>query len=155
MFLPLPIFLVPRINPIPFFDRLVVFRQRGTKNTGYAWLSPDTFQFLVDIVNPIKCKQTIQVRLLVILQSKSRGGLIYIDFIIIFVILKNQRYSLYHCILNQDDNLYLIYFSYLSVIIIFLTNFESVISCNFCRNISKQSKNYIKFYFNFLPTLEL
>ena len=35
-----PVFLVPRINPLLVFDDLNVFRQRGTKNTGYAWLIP-------------------------------------------------------------------------------------------------------------------
>ena len=35
-----PVFLVPQISSLPGFDGLTVFRQRGTKNTGYAWLSP-------------------------------------------------------------------------------------------------------------------
>ena len=35
-----PKFLVPRVCPLPVFDGLTVFRPRGTKNTGYAWLSP-------------------------------------------------------------------------------------------------------------------
>ena len=35
-----PIFLVPRISPLTGFDGLTVFYQRGTKNKGYAWLSP-------------------------------------------------------------------------------------------------------------------
>ena len=34
-----PVFLVSRISPPPGFDGLNVFRQRGTKNIGYAWLS--------------------------------------------------------------------------------------------------------------------
>ena len=40
MFLPFPVFMVPSIDPLPGFDSLGVFCQRGTKNTGYAWLSP-------------------------------------------------------------------------------------------------------------------
>ena len=40
VFLPFPVFLVPRLDPIPVFDGLAVFSQRGTKNTGYTWLSP-------------------------------------------------------------------------------------------------------------------
>ena len=35
-----PVFLVPQIFPLPGFDGLTVFRQRGTKNIGFAWLSP-------------------------------------------------------------------------------------------------------------------
>ena len=35
-----PVFLVPRLDPLPVFDGLTIFRQRGTKNTGYAWLIP-------------------------------------------------------------------------------------------------------------------
>ena len=35
-----PVFLVPRLSLLPGFDGLAVFRQRGTKNTGYAWLRP-------------------------------------------------------------------------------------------------------------------
>ena len=40
VFLAFPIFLVPRLSPFPGFGGLTVFRQRGTRNTGYAWLSP-------------------------------------------------------------------------------------------------------------------
>ena len=29
------VFLVPGLEPLPVFDGLTVFRQRGTKNTGY------------------------------------------------------------------------------------------------------------------------
>ena len=39
MFLPLTVFLVPRLDPLPVFDGLAVFCQRGTKNTDYTWLS--------------------------------------------------------------------------------------------------------------------
>ena len=35
-----PVFLVPRIYPLPGFDGMTVFCQRGTKNTGYTWLRP-------------------------------------------------------------------------------------------------------------------
>ena len=35
-----PIFLVTRLFPLPGFDSLTVLRHRGTKNTGYASLSP-------------------------------------------------------------------------------------------------------------------
>ena len=42
MFLAFPVFLVPRLDPLPIFDRLAVFRQRATKNTGYAWLRSAT-----------------------------------------------------------------------------------------------------------------
>ena len=40
VFLGFPVFLLPRISPLPGFDSLTIFRQRRTKNTGYAWLSP-------------------------------------------------------------------------------------------------------------------
>ena len=42
MFPTFPIFLVPRLDPLPVFDSLTIFHHRGTKNTGYAWLSPAT-----------------------------------------------------------------------------------------------------------------
>ena len=35
-----PVFLVPPLSPLPGFDGLTIFRKRGNKNTGYAWLSP-------------------------------------------------------------------------------------------------------------------
>ena len=37
-----PVFFVPQIEPLLVFDGLTVFHPRGTKNTGYAWLSPAT-----------------------------------------------------------------------------------------------------------------
>ena len=40
MFPTFPEFLVPRLSPLPGFYGLTIFHQRGTKNTGYAWLSP-------------------------------------------------------------------------------------------------------------------
>ena len=40
VFLDFPVFLVPRLSPLMGLDVLIVLRQRGTKNTGYAWLSP-------------------------------------------------------------------------------------------------------------------
>ena len=40
MFPDFPAFLVPGLSPLPGFDSLNVFPQKGTKNTGYAWLSP-------------------------------------------------------------------------------------------------------------------
>ena len=43
VFLPFPVFFVPRLGPLLVFDGLVVFRQRGTKHTGYVWISPATF----------------------------------------------------------------------------------------------------------------
>ena len=42
VFLLFPVFLVPRLDPIPVFDGLAVFRQRGTKNIGFAWTRPAT-----------------------------------------------------------------------------------------------------------------
>ena len=39
VFLDFPVFFVPRLDPLLNFYGLTVFRQRGTKNTGYAWLS--------------------------------------------------------------------------------------------------------------------
>ena len=36
------IFLVPWLDPLPVFDGLDIFCPRGNKNTGYAWISPDT-----------------------------------------------------------------------------------------------------------------
>ena len=38
-FLPFPIFLVPRLDPLLVFDGLAVLFQRGTKNTDYTWIS--------------------------------------------------------------------------------------------------------------------
>ena len=35
-----PVFLVPRLDPLPVIDGTTIFLQRGTKNTVYAWLSP-------------------------------------------------------------------------------------------------------------------
>ena len=35
-----PVILVPRLDPLLVFDGPTIFCQRGTKNTGYAWLSP-------------------------------------------------------------------------------------------------------------------
>ena len=35
-----PVFLVPQLSLLLGLGGLTVFRQRGTKNTGYAWLSP-------------------------------------------------------------------------------------------------------------------
>ena len=35
-----PVFLVSRISPLPGFNSLVVFHQRGTKNTGCVCLRP-------------------------------------------------------------------------------------------------------------------
>ena len=42
VFLHFPVFLVPQLDPLPVFDGLAVFRQRRTKNTDYAWISPAT-----------------------------------------------------------------------------------------------------------------
>ena len=35
-----PVFLIPRLDPLPVFDGLTIFRKRVTKNTGYACLIP-------------------------------------------------------------------------------------------------------------------
>ena len=32
----------PRLDPLLVFDGLTVLRLRGTRNTGYVWISPDT-----------------------------------------------------------------------------------------------------------------
>ena len=102
------------------------------------------------IFNPKKWKQTIQEGILVIIQSKARGWVINIDFIIIIVILHNKRYIFCYCIFNYDDNfIFDLFFSYMSFIIIIITNFESVISCHFYQTFSKQSNNYIKFSFQY------
>ena len=48
-FLISPYFWFPRLSPLPFFNGLAAFRQRGTKNTGYAWLIP-CYSLVNDIV---------------------------------------------------------------------------------------------------------
>ena len=35
-----PYFWFPRLSSLPTFSGLSVFRNRGTKNTGYTWISP-------------------------------------------------------------------------------------------------------------------
>ena len=35
-----PLFSVPQLSPLPGFDGMTIFHERGTKNTGYAWLIP-------------------------------------------------------------------------------------------------------------------
>ena len=40
VFLAFPVILVPRLSLLPGFDLLAVFCHMGTKNIGYAWLSP-------------------------------------------------------------------------------------------------------------------
>ena len=42
VFTAFPVLFVSRIDPLLVFDGLTVFRQRGTKTIGYAWLSPAT-----------------------------------------------------------------------------------------------------------------
>ena len=85
---------------------------------------------------------------MVILQSKLRELVIDIYFTMTFVRLNNNRYIYCYCILKYDDNhKFDLYVSYISSIIIFLTNFESVISCYFHHNVTEQSKNFIKFNF--------
>ena len=82
--------------------------------------------------------------------------MIGIDFIIIFVRLNNKRHILCYCILNYDDNrIFDLYVYYMSFIIIFTTNFESVILYHFCHNFSKHSKNYINFHLKFRSTRAL
>ena len=34
------VFLVPQLSPLPGFDVLTIFNQKGANNTGYAWPSP-------------------------------------------------------------------------------------------------------------------
>ena len=63
------------------------------------------FEKIPVIVDPIKCKQTIHEGLLVILQSKSRGRVIDIDFVMFCVILKNKRYIFSYILLNYDENI--------------------------------------------------
>ena len=60
------------------------------------------------IGSPVRCKQTIHVGLLFTLQSKSRGGVIDIDFNITFERLNEKIYIFFYCILNYDDNIILI-----------------------------------------------
>ena len=67
--------------------------------------SKPQFEKLPVIVNPIKCKQKIHGGLLFIPKSKSRGWVIYIDFLIILVILNNKRYILWYSIFKYDHNL--------------------------------------------------
>ena len=109
------------------------------------------------IVYPFKCPLMIHRVLLVSIQWKLIRWVIDIDFITVFVILNHKRYIFCYCILSYNNNCaFDIYVSYMSFIIIFLTNFESVISCHFCHNFSDQTKNYINFNFQFqyTPTLE-
>ena len=40
VFIAFPVLLVPRIFPLLGFNGPTVLLQRGTKNTGYAWISP-------------------------------------------------------------------------------------------------------------------
>ena len=42
MFPAFPVFFVSRLDPLLVFDGLTIFRQRATKNTGYAHHSPTT-----------------------------------------------------------------------------------------------------------------
>ena len=92
------------------------------------------FEDCSGIVNPIKCKQRIQGWLLVILHSKPRGWVINIDFIKNIVRLNNKRYIFCYCIFNYDKNLlFNLYFTYMSFIIIIITNFVLVIYCHFCQ----------------------
>ena len=67
--------------------------------------------------------------LLVILHLISIGWVIDIDCIAIFVKLNNKTYILCYCILNYDDDrTFDLYVSYMSFIIIFITNLESIIN---------------------------
>ena len=96
------------------------------------------------IVNPIKWEQTIQVGLLVILQSQLRGWVINIDFIITIVRLNNKRYIFWYCIFIYDDIIIFdLYFNFISFIIIIINNFESVISCHFCKKIELAKELHI------------
>ena len=91
--------------------------------------------------NCIKCPQNVHGGLLVIPKSVLIECVFEINFII-FVRLNNKIYIFCYFILNCDDNrTFGLYVSYLSFIIIFLSNFESVICCRFCHNFLKQSKN--------------
>ena len=95
---------------------------------------------------------------IVILQSKFRGWVIYIYFIIIFLLLNNQRYIVRYCILNYDDNLiFVVFYIKMWCIIVFLANFESVISWYLRHNCLKRSTNYTKFDFQYryTPTMEV
>ena len=74
----------------------------------------------------------------------------------IFVILNNKRYIFCYCIFNYDDNcIFDLYVSYMSFIITFIINNESVIYCNFCYIIPNQSKNGTKSHFQFWSTSQL
>ena len=71
--------------------------------------------------------------MLVILQSIFIVWVISTDFNINIVGLNNTRYISCYFILNYDDKgLFYLYFSYMSFIIILLTNSDSVICCHFC-----------------------
>ena len=68
---------------------------------------------------------------MVILQSILRWWVVDIDFTTIFVIFNIERYILCYWIFNYDDNcIFDMYVSYMSFIIICITNFESVFCCN-------------------------
>ena len=85
-----------------------------------------------------------------LLYSQNQEG----EWLIFFARLNSKRYISDFFYWTIFVILYLICF-YISCIILILENSDSVISCNFCYNILKQSKNYIRFHFQFWSTLVL
>ena len=71
-----------------------------------------------------------------------------IYFIIFFVRFNNKSYSFCYFIFHYDDNrIFHPYVSYMSVIRIYLTNFELDICCCFCHNYFGAVKELHKFLF--------
>ena len=88
---------------------------------------------------------------MVIIQSKLRGWVIDVDFIIIFVRLNNKRYIFCYFIFKYDYNHILdLYVCYLLFIIIYFANVESVISYHFNHNCFESVKELHKFPFPIL-----
>ena len=72
----------------------------------------------------------------------------YIDFIIIFVILNKKMNIICHFIFNYDDNLiFVMFYIKISGIIIFFTNFESVISWYYLPQVFEAVKKLHKLQF--------
>ena len=92
------LFTLLSVSNFPSPGRVIICIQIGGLTSKSALLlfallitSKPHFEKRPVIVDPIKCKKTIHGRLLIILQSKSRGLVVYIDFVIIFMRLNNKR----------------------------------------------------------------
>ena len=94
--------------------------------------------------------------MIVILQSKLKGLLIDIDFIFIYVRQNKKSYMMCYYPLNYDANFIFDMFDIkMSCIIVFSSNFESVLYWTFISHFLRQSKNDIKYNFQFQSTVRL